>query len=164
VEELAMFRALRFQNKLLEVESIKDPVDRILAVTSWFLTCMERMEQMSKKPTNPILGEELTAWVDSERGPTLFRAEQVSHHPPITALVMRNEEKKVQFSSNVKFGITFHGNSGKDLYACVCCYCDGFVNVFFFFFFFFFLYFLFFFLLLLFFFIFFFFYFLILCH
>ncbi len=67
---------------------------------------------MSKKPFNPILGEELSAWVDDEKfGPTALKAEQVSHHPPVTALVMRNEASKTQFAANVKFGITFNGNS-----------------------------------------------------
>lgn len=52
---------------------------------------MERMEQMSKKPFNPVLGEELNAWTEhAVHGPTLLKAEQVSHHPPVSALVMGN--------------------------------------------------------------------------
>jgi|JI10StandDraft_1071094.scaffolds.fasta_scaffold3206443_1 hypothetical protein len=58
--ELAAFRALRFQSLLLEIEKLPSPVDRILQVTSWFLTSMEQMENMSKKPFNPVLGEELS--------------------------------------------------------------------------------------------------------
>ena len=112
VLELGSFRALRYQRFLLSVQAIKSPVDRMLAVVRWFLTSMERMEQMSKKPFNPVLGEELSAWVeDAQFGPTLLQAEQVSHHPPVSALVMRNEGAKVQVASNVKFGITFNGNS-----------------------------------------------------
>jgi hypothetical protein len=48
---------------------------------------------------------------DHRFGLTLLKAEQVSHHPPVSAVCMRNEHQKVQFSSNVLFGITFHGNS-----------------------------------------------------
>ena len=110
--ELAAFRALRFQHELMEIEKLKSPLDRILQVTRWFMTSMEQMESMSKKPFNPVLGETLSCWViDPSAGPTLLKVEQVCHHPPVTAICMRNEQRNIQFSSNVVFGITFHGNS-----------------------------------------------------
>ena len=112
VLELGAFRALRYQSMLASCQSVEDPVERILQVTRWFLTSVERMEQMSKKPFNPVVGEELNAWVHAPGGGlTQLKAEQVSHHPPVSAILMRNEKTGVEFRSNVKFGITFNGNS-----------------------------------------------------
>ncbi len=112
VLELGAFRALRHQSELLRVKDVKDPMERLLLVTRWFLSAMERMETMNKKPFNPVLGEELNAWVDDPVfGRTVLKAEQVSHHPPVSACVMVNKKHGLQFCSNVKFGITFNGNS-----------------------------------------------------
>lgn len=113
VLELGAFRALRYEQMLLQVAQQPNAIDRLLGVVRWFLTSMERMENMSKKPFNPVLGEELNAWTETSAstGRTSLKAEQVSHHPPVSALVMRNDQHKVQFNSNVKFGITFNGNS-----------------------------------------------------
>ena len=113
VLELGAFRALRYERMLAACKKAKNPVDRILEVTKWFLTSVERMEKMSKKPFNPVLGEELNVWVESAdgSGATRLKAEQVSHHPPISAIIMRNDDAGVEFRSNVKFGITFNGNS-----------------------------------------------------
>ena len=45
------------------------------------------------KPLNPILGEQFHAWFDHEDGSvTTFTAEQVSHHPPISAFHMENKK------------------------------------------------------------------------
>jgi len=112
VLELGAFRSLRFQSELFKVKHIKDPRGRLLAMTRWFCSCMERMENMSKKPFNPVLGEELSAWVDHPvHGRTSLLCEQVSHHPPISAVVMVNEKEGVEFNSSLRFGITFNGNS-----------------------------------------------------
>lgn len=67
---------------------------------------------MSKKPFNPVLGEELSAWVDHPKyGRTVFVCEQVSHHPPVSAVVMRNDKVGVEFNASLRFGIQFNGNS-----------------------------------------------------
>ena len=59
-----------------------------------------------------VLGEELTCWTDHADGSrTVFRAEQVSHHPPMSCFFMFNETHNVYFECNVEFGVTFHGNS-----------------------------------------------------
>ncbi|OMJ24916.1 Protein kes1 [Smittium culicis] len=55
-----------------------------------------------KKPYNPILGEQFLAkWQSEEFGETKLVCEQVSHHPPITAV----------FISNEKMGIYCNGSS-----------------------------------------------------
>ena len=109
--ELGAYRGLRFANKILSVADVEDAIERISMVTGWAMTSSEN-EEFNKKPYNPVLGEELTAWTeDEENGKTVFKAEQVEHHPPISAFVMRNEKKDLTFACNVEFGVQFHGNS-----------------------------------------------------
>jgi len=45
---------------------------------------------MEKKPYNPVLGEQYFAqWTgDAETGDTILKAEQVSHHPPVSSLYL----------------------------------------------------------------------------
>jgi hypothetical protein len=51
---------------------------------------------MHKKPYNSILGEIHSAWTfTSEYKKTSFLAEQVSHHPPISAYVVNNPQEDV---------------------------------------------------------------------
>lgn len=50
-----------------------------------------------KKPLNPFLGEQfLGSWI----GGTTLAAEQVSHHPPITAYLVENLSKRVSFQGH----------------------------------------------------------------
>ncbi|KAJ7682912.1 hypothetical protein B0H17DRAFT_1075390 [Mycena rosella] len=80
----------------------KTPEERALSVLKWFISTLKgqytsRNESMGseKKPLNPALGELFYGtWPDKNgRGKTDLLVEQVSHHPPITAYVIKNESK-----------------------------------------------------------------------
>ncbi|CCH46869.1 Oxysterol-binding protein [Wickerhamomyces ciferrii] len=83
-------------------------VERILAVTKWFISTLRsqycsRNESLGseKKPLNPFLGELfLGKWNDStsnnELGETILLSEQVSHHPPVTAYTIFNDQNNVE--------------------------------------------------------------------
>ncbi|KKK12321.1 hypothetical protein P175DRAFT_0435420 [Aspergillus ochraceoroseus IBT 24754] len=82
-----------------------DPEKRALAVLKWFLSTLRqqycsRSEKLGseKKPLNPFLGELFIGkWdSDAEVGETSLISEQVSHHPPATAYIIRNEKHGVQ--------------------------------------------------------------------
>ncbi|KAE9985632.1 hypothetical protein BLS_006715 [Venturia inaequalis] len=81
----------------------KDPAKRALLVLKWFLSTLKqqyssRNETLGseKKPLNPFLGELFLAkWVDTA-GETQLVSEQVSHHPPVTAYCILNQEKGVR--------------------------------------------------------------------
>ncbi|KIW08426.1 uncharacterized protein PV09_01329 [Verruconis gallopava] len=81
----------------------KDPSKRALLVLKWFLTTLKqqyssRSESLGteKKPLNPFLGELfLGKWVD-DAGTTKLVSEQVSHHPPVTAYCIWNDEHGVR--------------------------------------------------------------------
>lgn len=109
--ELGCYRGLRFADKLAAASELKDPIDRLAEVMAWCMTSSEN-EPFNKKPYNPVLGEELTCWIDhGADSKTVFRAEQVSHHPPVSAFVMFNKKLDLLFECNVEFAVQFHGNS-----------------------------------------------------
>jgi len=59
-----------------------DPIRRLAFVATYVITNLTSLEKNSTKPFNPLLGETFEMVTDKFR----FIAEQVSHHPPITAL------------------------------------------------------------------------------
>lgn len=65
-----------------------------------------------KKPLNPILGELFFGHFDSpESGQLDLAAEQVSHHPPVTAFQLNNKEKKVTLTGHFAQKTSFSGKS-----------------------------------------------------
>lgn len=79
-----------------------DPADRALRVLRWFLASLKNQqyggrseEESVKKPLNAFLGECFLARWEDDSGVTTLVSEQVSHHPPVTACRLWNEEKGV---------------------------------------------------------------------
>lgn len=73
---------------LSEAAAQKEQVDRFIGVLKWYLSNFHCMAKTLKKPYNPVLGERLrTVFVldKSQHSKAYFIAEQVSHHPPISA-------------------------------------------------------------------------------
>lgn len=65
-----------------------------------------------KKPLNPILGEQFYGYFSSpSTGRLDLAAEQVSHHPPITAFKLENVEKKVKVTGHFAQKTSFSGKS-----------------------------------------------------
>ncbi|XP_059613956.1 oxysterol-binding protein-related protein 9 [Phlebotomus argentipes] len=107
----------------IRIADLKDPRDRIVQVVKWYLSAYHagRKSSVAKKPYNPILGEvfqchwniaENNEQVDNELvsdGPVpwcsknqlTFVAEQVSHHPPISAFYAEHYAKKISFAAHV---------------------------------------------------------------
>uniref|UniRef100_W5MUE6 Oxysterol-binding protein n=2 Tax=Lepisosteus oculatus TaxID=7918 RepID=W5MUE6_LEPOC len=109
-----------------------DPRDRMVQVVKWYLSAFHagRKGSVAKKPYNPILGEIfLCHWdLPSENeentepvseGPVpwctktnvSFVAEQVSHHPPISAFYAECYNKKIQFNAHIWTKSKFLGMS-----------------------------------------------------
>ncbi|XP_040264454.1 oxysterol-binding protein-related protein 9 isoform X4 [Bufo bufo] len=110
----------------------KDPKDRMVQVVRWYLSAFHagRKGSVAKKPYNPILGEVFQChWdlpgqenEDSEQvseGPipwasknnVTFVAEQVSHHPPISAFYAECYSKRIQFNAHIWTKSKFLGMS-----------------------------------------------------
>ncbi|KAE8445502.1 hypothetical protein EG329_013392 [Mollisiaceae sp. DMI_Dod_QoI] len=97
-----------------------DPEKRALLVLKWFLSTLrqqhnnkdENGKKKRMKPLNPFLGEIfLGKWID-DCGTTNLVAEQVSHHPPVSACNIWNEEHGVRLQGHVApkayFSTTVH--------------------------------------------------------
>lgn len=90
-----------------------DPIARLLAVLRFNLSGLAK-EKFGKKPYNPVLGEVFRcsfAHRRREHGTTLLVAEQVSHHPPITALHLNNRSLGIHLNSFTAPEPRFWGNS-----------------------------------------------------
>jgi hypothetical protein len=94
-----------------------DPKQRMLDITKWLLAGCAIIPQHNldhAKPFNPILGERFQcSWENGElflKSHTEYKAEQVSHHPPISAAYMHNEQSNFKVTCVSQPKITFHGN------------------------------------------------------
>lgn len=84
-----------------------DPVKRFLVALRFFLGTI-RQESFEKKPFNSVLGETHITYVNHPGGKrTEFIGEQVSHHPPVSAFIVKNDEEEVECSANISFSIKF---------------------------------------------------------
>jgi len=93
-----------------------DPARRILAVLKWFLSSLKGQQyagrdpsQGIKKPLNAFLGEIFIGDCGPEDDQTKMVAEQVSHHPPVTACYLWNDRHGVRAEGYTRQEITFSG-------------------------------------------------------
>jgi hypothetical protein len=110
--ELAGYRTLQHVDLLLKANEEFDPIKRFLHVLRYFLSITQK-EKFEKKPYNPILGEHHIVYVEPEnsKGPVVFLAEQVCHHPPVFAYMIESKNEKIKLRSSIHFATKFHGNS-----------------------------------------------------
>lgn len=108
--EVVAYRELSYFDQILPVNTITDPLDRMLCVVRWYL-CTIQAENWHKKPYNPVLGETHYVWTQSaQSGKSSFYAEQVSHHPPVSAYTVRNEQEQITMEATAGFSVKFAGN------------------------------------------------------
>ncbi|XP_047230731.1 oxysterol-binding protein-related protein 9 isoform X2 [Girardinichthys multiradiatus] len=112
-----------------------EPRERMVQVVKWYLSAFHagRKGSVAKKPYNPILGEVFFCHWDlpnekEEPSPPMetlsdgpvpgsspnsvcFVAEQVSHHPPISAFYAEGLSKKIQFNAHIWTKSKFLGMS-----------------------------------------------------
>ncbi|RSM05683.1 hypothetical protein CEP52_006196 [Fusarium oligoseptatum] len=94
-----------------------DPARRSLSVLQMFLAGLRNQLYVGgapnvsiKKPLNAFLGELfLASWTDSE-STTRLVVEQVSHHPPITAMHIASKEHGIRADGYGRVEMTFNGN------------------------------------------------------
>jgi len=113
--ELISHRQLLLFHILFEIKQYNDPLERFMVVVKWFLGLL-RSETMEKKPFNPVYGETHISWVandekDQPENITEFIAEQVSHHPPVSAFFVRNKTENITIQGATCFGVKLSMNS-----------------------------------------------------
>lgn len=90
-----------------------DPLTRMKMVVQWYLSGFYKKPKGLKKPYNPILGEVFRCyWRHPDTGSrTFYIAEQVSHHPPISAFYVTNRPDGFCISGSILAKSKFYGNS-----------------------------------------------------
>ncbi|CAH2042678.1 unnamed protein product, partial [Iphiclides podalirius] len=112
-------------DQFVKIVDMPTPKERMVQVVRWYLSSYHagRKSQVAKKPYNPILGEVFRCHWDMDGaadghststekqevgdGPVpwcspeqlSFVAEQVSHHPPISAFYAEHVNKRIQFDA-----------------------------------------------------------------
>ncbi|KAK8719058.1 hypothetical protein OTU49_014277, partial [Cherax quadricarinatus] len=79
-----------------------DPFTRMKQVTRWYLSGFYKKPKGLKKPYNPILGETFRCyWRHPNGSRTFYVAEQVSHHPPVSAIYVTNRQEGFSLTTTV---------------------------------------------------------------
>ncbi|KAJ7329845.1 hypothetical protein JRQ81_016019 [Phrynocephalus forsythii] len=98
---------------LSEAAVEENAYNRMKQVVKWYLSGFYKKPKGLKKPYNPILGETYRClWVHPKtNSKTFYIAEQVSHHPPISAFYVSNRKDGFCLSGNILAKSKFYGNS-----------------------------------------------------
>nr|XP_060633408.1 oxysterol-binding protein-related protein 8 isoform X1 [Anolis sagrei ordinatus]XP_060633409.1 oxysterol-binding protein-related protein 8 isoform X1 [Anolis sagrei ordinatus] len=98
---------------LSEAALEENAYNRMKQVVKWYLSGFYKKPKGLKKPYNPILGETFRCmWVHPKtNSKTFYIAEQVSHHPPISAFYVSNRKDGFCLSGNILAKSRFYGNS-----------------------------------------------------
>lgn len=90
-----------------------DPVMRLINIVKWYLSGFYKKPKGPKKPYNPILGERFRCFWEHPKtqSRTFFVAEQVSHHPPISAFHVSNRKDGYTITCALLSRSKFSGNS-----------------------------------------------------
>ncbi|XP_029422356.1 oxysterol-binding protein-related protein 5 isoform X1 [Nannospalax galili] len=91
----------------------EDPYCRMKLVLRWYLSGFYKKPKGIKKPYNPILGETFRCrWLHPQTNShTFYIAEQVSHHPPVSAFHVSNRKDGFCISGSITAKSRFYGNS-----------------------------------------------------
>jgi hypothetical protein len=108
--EVCAVRYLTRFDSLITANAQTSPAYRMLHVIHFFLSSLYRVK-LYKKPYNPIVGETHYCFTESGGKKTRYLAEQVTHHPPVSAFYMDHEEAGVSAQGTISFGVKFHVNS-----------------------------------------------------
>ncbi|XP_063392017.1 oxysterol-binding protein-related protein 8 [Cydia fagiglandana] len=98
---------------LAQAQHVEDPYTRFKLVLRWYLSGLYRKPKGLKKPYNPVLGETFRCcWKHPDsRTNTYYVAEQVSHHPPVSAFYVSNRKEGFVIEGSLLARSKFYGNS-----------------------------------------------------
>ncbi|CAL1281157.1 unnamed protein product [Larinioides sclopetarius] len=90
-----------------------DPFTRMKLVTKFYLSGFYKKPKGLKKPYNPILGEVFRCYWQhhDSSNRTFYVAEQVSHHPPVSAFYVSNRRDGFCIQGSILAKSKFYGNS-----------------------------------------------------
>ncbi|ORX92126.1 Oxysterol-binding protein [Basidiobolus meristosporus CBS 931.73] len=95
---------------------VDDPLERFIQIVRYYLSGWHIQPKGVKKPYNPVLGEHFRCkWTFPDSTEAFYIAEQVSHHPPITAYAIYSPENYLLATGELKPKSKFLGNSAASM-------------------------------------------------
>ncbi|KAK8758672.1 hypothetical protein V5799_003697 [Amblyomma americanum] len=108
---------MSYPDMFLRIADGETPEERLAMVTEWLLCSLyaTRKSRSARKPYNPVLGEMFhCSWQVGGAGEVgtqvTFVAEQVSHHPPVSAFYVECLEKQVYLEASLGIKSNLMGN------------------------------------------------------
>lgn len=98
----------------LDIVELESQEERFLQAVRFWMAALRSTPRKKgvAKPYNPIEGEFFACkWVDRTDSEARYVAEQVSHHPPVSAFYMENPEKQIVIDGYINPKSTFYGNT-----------------------------------------------------
>ncbi|KAK7878145.1 hypothetical protein WMY93_031226 [Mugilogobius chulae] len=98
---------------LSEAAVEENAYNRMKKVVKWYISGFYKKPKGLKKPYNPIIGETYRCmWLHQKtNSKTFYIAEQVSHHPPVSAFYVSNRKDGFCVSGSILAKSKFYGNS-----------------------------------------------------
>uniref|UniRef100_A0A8C9XW53 Oxysterol-binding protein n=1 Tax=Sander lucioperca TaxID=283035 RepID=A0A8C9XW53_SANLU len=98
---------------LSEAAIEENAYNRMKKVVKWYISGFYKKPKGLKKPYNPIIGETYRCmWLHQKtNSKTFYIAEQVSHHPPVSAFYVSNRKDGFCLSGSILAKSKFYGNS-----------------------------------------------------
>ncbi|XP_056101275.1 oxysterol-binding protein-related protein 8 isoform X2 [Rhinichthys klamathensis goyatoka] len=98
---------------LSEAAVEENAYNRMKKVVKWYISGFYKKPKGLKKPYNPIIGETFRClWIHTKtNSKTFYIAEQVSHHPPVSAFYVSNRKDGFCLSGSILAKSKFYGNS-----------------------------------------------------
>ncbi|KAI9021404.1 hypothetical protein CLU79DRAFT_753191 [Phycomyces nitens] len=101
---------------LLEASKTMDPVDRFVEIVRYFMSGWHVKPKGVKKPYNPVLGEFFRCqWQFGDQTKAYYVAEQISHHPPISAYYFGSPDNGIHIEGEIHPKARFLGNSAASI-------------------------------------------------
>jgi len=107
---------------VVAVPTAATPEERFIGLIRWYLSGFYMRPKGVKKPYNPLLGEYYRCSWDHGDSRTFYYAEQVAHHPPMSAFYLSNRKLGVVVNGFCVPRSKYYGNSAASIL-------DGFLTV-----------------------------------
>eukprot|EP00890_Picochlorum_soloecismus_P000117 jgi/Picsp_1/1105/NSC_04588-R1_oxysterol binding family protein len=99
---------LVFPDLMMKAVNAKNPVERLKWVVTYFVAGYHRAFLTWSKPFNPIIGE---TWQASLSDGTCVYMEQISHHPPVSAVQIIGPKHCFYFHGHAQPSVTYKTNA-----------------------------------------------------
>eukprot|EP01132_Coremiostelium_polycephalum_P004106 gene4106-5137_t len=104
-------------DELYKIPEIENQEERFIQVLKFYFSWWHARPKGIKKPFNPVIGEVFDCKYRNpvdEEDVGVFVAEQISHHPPLSAYCFYNKKREIVINGNVTPSyVKYYGNSAE---------------------------------------------------